>query len=1771
VGTISFTVTVTDSENPTKTANANLSISVSAPPLSVTTSSLAGGTLGTAYTATVAATGGITPYTWSISVGALPAGLTINANTGVISGTPTGSATGLINFTVKVTDSEQPSGSATAALSITITAAPLSVVTSSLPTGVAQSVYPGATLQAAGGVSPYTWSVTNGSLPAGLSLNGSTGAISGTPTASGTTTFTVTVTDSETPTPQHATKDLSITVNPQVSVTTTTLAAGVIGTAYNQTLAAAGGLTPYSWAVTVGSLPAGLSLNSGTGAITGTPSGPFVGTTSFTVTVTDSESPTKTASAALSITITAPTLSITTASLPTGVKTQVYSATVTATGGVTPYTWSIKTGSLPAGLSLNASTGVISGTPTATGTSSFTIKVTDSETPTAQSATAALSIAINNSAPLQIITSALATGVINTPYSDQFAATGGIQPYTWSISAGSLPPGLSFTPSTGQISGTPTAMGTFNFTAKVTDSSTPSQSVTANLSITVNAALTITTTSVPNGSVGANYNATVSAAGGVEPYSWSIISGNLPPGLNANNSNDTLNISGQPTTTGTYTFTVQVSDNEDSPASTSASFTIVISSQPVGYTVSGTVSYSGTKPGRVYLALNSNNCNGCNNNLGTSISAPGAFIIHGVLPGTYNLQVYRDTLGFGAQNAADPTGGASNITVVNANVNGVGVSLTDPGTVTLSSAPTWSGGDGSGAFSGGAFVSFKTIKNNNNVEMPASYTVQWSTSSTFGSIAGSKSFPATGSNNPWIVSGLTNGTTYFFRAQGVAGSSTSPFSGASPAMLIGAPTAGNAVSGSVTFTGTAKGPLYVGFYDQNTGNVYATVVGTKAVPPTSPASYSVHVPTGSNYYFFGVVDNNNNGLLSGAGQFSNTNLDNSTSVVINGPTTTENLTLPSGNSVATVMTQASEQINSGGTNTGYGISFKVNGLLKLPVAVELATGPTLGAVVPADIANNGFDGSPDRFNFSTSLNGVTPQVGDSYTLNVTYSDGTSEVLTVQVGAVLNAFATNLAPQGSGASLTPSFSWTDPVNASSYLYQFQLWDQNGNQIWQIPGNNSNSNGFSSSITSITWNVDPTGSGNLPSVSSLNGSSSYNWQITASDVNGNSAQVQVTFDTVAAPLTLPTPGNVGNATVLQSWSGFINASGGTGPNYTFTVNGSPVPTDGTQVSLGDNLFVWNTGGNTLSLGGTPTSPQTLSFTVAVTDSVSDTVGPFTYTVTVSPVTPLSLQTTAMPGGDMNWLYNAKMKATGGVQPYLFAVISGSLPGGLSITDDQFGIISGTPNATGTATFTVQVTDNVGATASRSLTITIGSCANNASLNGHYAFTLNGWKSATDAQTSIGSFVANGTGTITSANLDLNDQIHGPQSTTATGTYCVSSNNLVAIDLTTSGGTGVFEAALDSTGNGHIIRYDGTSSEVSSGLLRKQDTTAFLTSKISGNYAFGMIGVDAGSDKRFGMAGQFNSNGSGTLSGEAEGDDANGGGQKTNLSASNFTVAASGRGTASIAFAGPNISLNFIFYVVSASEMLVMDSDTGQVLLTGQALKQSGSFANASLNGNSVIELQGIDNSGSSPVSDIQAGIVNANGAGAFTLSIDDNDGGTFDGGTGNPLALSGNYTVATNGRVDLSGVTGGGGGGNTPVFYLVGPNQAFVIGTDTSVVFGTITPQTAGPFLNGSLSGPFLGGSQQPVDTNASVEVDQVNANPDLTLTGTTDTNNNGCGSGNACPEGSSLSSITYVVASNGRTTVSQGSQVGGIMYIISASQVVFLPTTDSNATLTDFHK
>jgi len=342
---------------------------------SISTTSLPAGTVGTAYSATLTATGGTAPYTFKVTSGTLPTGLTLST-AGAISGTPTTSGTS--SFTVQVTDSEAAPKTATANLSIKINnaASTLIISTTSLPAGAVGTAY-SQTIVATGGITPYTFAVTTGTLPGGLSLNATTGAITGTPTAGGTFPFTVTVTDSSSPA-QKATANLSITIS-SLTITPATLPGGTVGTAYNQTLTATGGKAPYTFAVTSGTLPNGLAL-SAAGVISGTPT--TGGTFAFTVTVTDSSTPALTGTANLSITISGGPLTITSpATLPGGIQNVPYSYQLTATGGTPPYTWSLQTGSiLPAGLALS-SAGVISGTPTAPATYSFTIAAADSGNP----------------------------------------------------------------------------------------------------------------------------------------------------------------------------------------------------------------------------------------------------------------------------------------------------------------------------------------------------------------------------------------------------------------------------------------------------------------------------------------------------------------------------------------------------------------------------------------------------------------------------------------------------------------------------------------------------------------------------------------------------------------------------------------------------------------------------------------------------------------------------------------------------------------------------------------------------------------------------------------------------------------------------------------------------------------------------------------------------------------------------------------------------------------------------------------------------------------------------------------------------------------------------------------------------------------------------------------------------------------------------------------------------------------------------------------------
>jgi large repetitive protein len=346
-------------------------------------------------------------------------------------------------------------------------------------------------LTVTGGTSPFTWSVSAGSLPPGLALGASTGLLSGTPTSAGTFSFTVKVTDHA---GLSATEPVTMTIVPGPSLNFPAPPTGWTRTVYLDTLTVSGGTSPFTWSVSSGSLPGGISL-SADGNLTGTPTA--TGTFSFTVKVTDANG--QTATQATSITINAG-VSTTFSPPPAAVVGAPYSFTLTATGGTTPYTWSVNSGTLPPGITLS-SAGVLAGTPTSTGTYSFSVNVIDKNNGIA---TTSITLVVGNGVGLTFGTPP--TGQVGVAYTDTLTATGGTTPYTWSVSAGTLPAGITLNASTGVLSGTPTTGGTSNFTIKVTDATggTASQATSITIlapGVTIAASASVASTT-PGSTVG---------------------------------------------------------------------------------------------------------------------------------------------------------------------------------------------------------------------------------------------------------------------------------------------------------------------------------------------------------------------------------------------------------------------------------------------------------------------------------------------------------------------------------------------------------------------------------------------------------------------------------------------------------------------------------------------------------------------------------------------------------------------------------------------------------------------------------------------------------------------------------------------------------------------------------------------------------------------------------------------------------------------------------------------------------------------------------------------------------------------------------------------------------------------------------------------------------------------------------------------------------------------------------------------------------------------
>jgi hypothetical protein len=430
----------------------------------------------------------------------------------------------------------------------TWTASAQSLSPATLPNGTA-GVFYSQTITALDVPPPVTCQITGGVWPIYMTLSsGYSGCtVSGTAYGAGSFSFTLAARDSSWST--SANRMYTLTFVAPLTIMTTSVASAVEGTGYSTTLSAAGGSAGYSWSIASGSLPPGLSLSPG-GVISGTPN--HSGTYGFQIKVADFAGATATQN--LGITV-ASSLGILTTTVPSGIAGFAYSTALIASNGDGPYSWSVLSGSFPPGLSFSTA-GAIAGIPTTPGSYNFTVQVTDGGIGVA---TRALSITIG--ASVAIPTTSLPSGVAASLYSAAVAVTGGSGSYAgWSLSAGSLPPGINAGDAFGNpltLSGTPTTAGTYNFTWRNCDTAT-SQCASHAFSVQITAALSIPVASLPNAAFGAGYSQALSASGGTPPYRWSLSAGSLPPGITVSSSGA---VSGLPSGTGNYTPTFQVTDS----------------------------------------------------------------------------------------------------------------------------------------------------------------------------------------------------------------------------------------------------------------------------------------------------------------------------------------------------------------------------------------------------------------------------------------------------------------------------------------------------------------------------------------------------------------------------------------------------------------------------------------------------------------------------------------------------------------------------------------------------------------------------------------------------------------------------------------------------------------------------------------------------------------------------------------------------------------------------------------------------------------------------------------------------------------------------------------------------------------------------------------------------------------------------------------------------------------------------------------------------------
>ena len=528
---------------------------------------------------------------------------------------------------------------------------------------------------------------------------------------------------------------------------------------------------------------------------------------------------------------------------------------------------------------------------------------------------------------------------------------------------------------------------------------------------------------------------------------------------------------------GTYTVTPSLAGYTYLPSSPTVTISnasqaqnFTATSAITSYSISGTISYSGSHTGRIYVGLKNQDSNATWQ--GTSIPSPGAFTIRGIMPGTYyKLSAEMDIRGDGTLNADNPSGEILTITVSSGNLTNQNVILTDPAPATPVTPTGLTISPGNGA----AIIRWNVMMTNYKV-IAESYKIYWGTDN-----AATNGTPITvQANHDVYMQSITNGV-YYYKISALVGTTESAPSAVVGPVTIGAGTGLNTVSGTVTIPVTPTGPLYVGV--AGNGIYYFT----KIASPTTSQTYSVSgVPNGT-YRSFAILDQNNNGLMGiGKPKF---NTIGTLPILINNNNQTEDITISAANAFSYVATDHW----TNGSSSGYTLNFEVFDMMKLPVQVSLFSGQNIS--VPMDMQRGT---SINEFFYSHSIHGVRPALTDSYGFDIIYVDGTTEQLTADVITVLDSFVQNPSVEASPSNVQPTFSWSAPASPPAfYSYNIAVNDSTtGNLIWNYT--------LPSTQTTVQYNTNGTAS-----QASLTSGITYYCDFYLVDTNNNRTKYIITY--------------------------------------------------------------------------------------------------------------------------------------------------------------------------------------------------------------------------------------------------------------------------------------------------------------------------------------------------------------------------------------------------------------------------------------------------------------------------------------------------------------------------------------------------------------------------------------------------------------------------------------------------------------------------------------